>query len=214
MRRRAAAFVLLGLLAVLSWGAWLGAGEFLVVSDPLPAHADAIVILAGSPPARLLEATELYRSGLAPRIVLTRERRPPATVALARRGVPVDDPDTLAQSHLIALGIPAEAITILNGRAYSTTSEAQLIARWGCRSHIRSLVVVTSPSHTRRARLILRRLVAPGTTLAVRPAPADFFPRRRWWRSRRSSKLVLSEYEKLANYWLSERWRLRPCRER
>jgi uncharacterized SAM-binding protein YcdF (DUF218 family) len=211
MRRRAAAFVLLGLLAVLSWGAWLGAGEFLVVADPLPKHADAVVILAGSPPARLLEAAELYRSGLAPRIVLTRERRPPATVALARRGVPVDDPDVLARSHLIALDIPAEAITTLNGRAYSTTSEAKLITRWACRSHIQSLVVVTSPSHTRRARLILRRLVAPGTALTVRPARADFFPRQRWWRSRRSSKLVLSEYEKLVNYWLSERWRLRPC---
>jgi uncharacterized SAM-binding protein YcdF (DUF218 family) len=198
-------------LAALSCGAWLGAGEFLVVADPLPPHADAIVILAGSPPARLLEAAELYRAGVSPRIVLTRERRPPAMVALARRGVAVDDPDAQARTHLIALGVPAEAITILNGRAYSTTSEARLIARWACRTHIGTLVIVTSPSHTRRARLILRQLVAPGTMLAVRPARADFFPRRRWWRSRRTSKLVLSEYEKLVNYWLGERWHLRPC---
>jgi uncharacterized SAM-binding protein YcdF (DUF218 family) len=211
MRRRAAAFVVLVVLAALSCGAWLGAGELLVVADPLPSHADAIVILAGSPPARLLEAAELYRAGLAPRVVLTRERRPPAVVALARHGVAVDDPDALARTHLIALGVPPDAITTLDGRAYSTTSEALLIARWACRRHVRTLVVVTSPSHTRRARLILQQLVAPGTTLVVRPASADFFPRRHWWRSRATSKLVLSEYEKLANYWLAERWHLRPC---
>ncbi|HEY3186399.1 MAG TPA: hypothetical protein VGJ70_02920, partial [Solirubrobacteraceae bacterium] len=52
----------------------LGAGRALVVADPLPAHADAIVVMAGSIADRVLEAADLYRAGIAPRIVVTRER--------------------------------------------------------------------------------------------------------------------------------------------
>ena len=50
------------------------AGSLLVVSDPLPARADAIVLLAGSPAARALETADLYARGMAPLVVLTRER--------------------------------------------------------------------------------------------------------------------------------------------
>jgi uncharacterized SAM-binding protein YcdF (DUF218 family) len=212
MGRRATVFVLTALLVAGVAGAVRFAARFLVVADPLPARADAIVVLAGLPPARLLEAADLYRGGHGPRIVLTRVRRPPGTVALAPRGIAVPDASDEARDWLLALGVPANAVTILDGRAASTTSEARLIAGWACRSRVRSLIVVTSPSHTRRARLILRRILGPDIALAVRPARADFFPVRHWWRSRRASKLVLSEYQKLANYWLNERWWLAPCR--
>jgi uncharacterized SAM-binding protein YcdF (DUF218 family) len=186
------------------------AGRWLQVADPLPAHADAIVVLAGAPPARLLRAADLYAAGAAPRVVLTRERRTPAAVALARRGVPVPDAVDEADRRLQALGVPASAILALHGRAFSTTSEARLIARWACRTGRRSLVVVTSPTHTRRARLILRRALGPGIDVAVVPARADFVPRR-WWRSRGTAKLVWTEFQKLAHFWLRERWSLRPC---
>jgi uncharacterized SAM-binding protein YcdF (DUF218 family) len=211
MGRRAAAFVLTALVLVGLVVAFRQAGRFLVVSDPLPAHADAIVVLAGAPPARLLAAADLYRSGLAPRVLLTRERRTPATVTLAAQGVAPTAPHDEARQLLFGLGVPAEAVTVLDGRAYSTSSEARLIVRWACRTHARTLVVITSPSHTRRARLILRRLGGPGLRVVVRSASADYFPRRHWWRNRRASKLVLSEYQKLANYWLRERSGLRPC---
>jgi uncharacterized SAM-binding protein YcdF (DUF218 family) len=211
MGRRAAAVVVLALLLAGAVASFRAAGRFLVVSDPLPRHADAVVVLAGSPPGRLLEAADLYRAGVAPRVVLTRERRPPAAVSLERRGLVVPSPHDDGRNQLIALGVPTGAIVALRGRAYSTSSEARLIARWACRTRQRSLVVVTSPSHTRRARLILRRVLAPDVQLAVRPAPDDFFPRRHWWRHRRAGKLVLSEYQKLANFWLRERRQLRPC---
>ena len=211
MARRAAVVLLLALLLAGAVGACRGAARFLVVSDPLPPRADAIVVLAGSPPARLLAAADLFRDGKAPRLVLTRERRPPAAVSLERRGVTVPAPHDEARSRLLALGVPADAVLVLPGRAYSTSSEARLIARWACSTRQHSLIVVTSPSHTRRARLILRRLLGPGVHLAVRPANADYFPRSRWWRHRRAAKQLLSEYEKLANYWLLERWQLHPC---
>jgi uncharacterized SAM-binding protein YcdF (DUF218 family) len=72
---------------------------------------------------------------------------------------------------------------------------------------MRSLVVVTSPSHTRRARLLLRQALEPRVAVAVRPAPAAFYRARRWWTDRRSAKELLSEYQKLASFWLVEWWR-------
>jgi uncharacterized SAM-binding protein YcdF (DUF218 family) len=59
-------------------------GRFLVTEDPAE-HADAIVVLAGSYPDRVLEGVELYRQGLAPRIILCRE---PETAGFRRVNEP------------------------------------------------------------------------------------------------------------------------------
>ena len=58
-----------------------------VVADPLPPHADAIVLLAGSVSDRVLEAARLYHAGVAPAVLLTRVHVRPAAAALRARGV-------------------------------------------------------------------------------------------------------------------------------
>lgn len=188
-----------------------GAGRVLVVADPLPGHADAIVVLAGSVPDRALEAARLYARGLSPRIVTTRTRLHPAEPTLRARGVHLEEEHERLGAALAGLGVPADALTVLRPRADSTVSESRVIARWACRHDVRALVVVTSPAHTRRARLILRRLLPATTTLAVVPAPDDPFPAAAWWRNRRAAKYVLREWEKLAHFWLRERAQLVPC---
>lgn len=187
------------------------AGRVLVVSDPLPASADAIVVLAGAPRPRALEAAALFRKGIAPHVVVTREALPTGDVALRAAGVELPDSDALTRMALIGLGVPPRAIVTLRRRTQSTASEANTIARWACSRRIRAVVVVTSPSHTRRARLVLARALGPGIALAVRPASADTFAAGRWFRVRRDAKTVLSEWQKLVHHWVSERWRLRPC---
>src|SRR5438034_845224 len=62
-------------LAAVGAAALLAAGRVLVVADPLPPRADAIVILAGSVPDRALAAADLYRAGLAPRVLVARPAR-------------------------------------------------------------------------------------------------------------------------------------------
>lgn len=187
------------------------AGRVLVVSDPLPARADAIVMLAGSVPDRALETARLYQRGVAPAVVLTRVRLRPSAVALRARDVRLPEEHDLARAALTALGVPGDAIEVIPRRAHSTETEARAIARWACRRGVSRLVVVTSPSHTRRARLILARALGPDVALSVRPAPAARFPAGRWWGRRRAMKDVLSEYEKLLAYWLVERWTIEPC---
>src|SRR5262245_22398881 len=206
--RLALAGALLVLVVVL---AVRGAGRFLVVADPLPTHADAIVMLAGSLSDRVLETAHLYHTGVAPVVILTRIGLRPAAVALRERGVRVPEEHDLARAALIALGVPAHAIRVLARRAQSTRTEARAIARWACRHGVRRLVVVTSPTHTRRARLILARTLGPDIALSVQPAPAEVFPAKQWWRHRRAMKDVLVEYEKLVAYWLVERWTIEPC---
>lgn len=204
------AVVALG-LAVAAAGALFAAGRFLVVADPLPARADAIVILAGSIPDRVLEAVELYRTGVAPRVVVTRERLRPGEAALRARGVNLPESDELTIAALRRLGVPPAAIVHLRRRANSTESETRTIARWACHAGVARLVVVTSRAHTRRARLILDRMLRPQVAVVIRPSRFDTFSGRRWWRVRRDAKTVLSEWEKLAHYWLDERWTIRPC---
>src|SRR6266404_4668335 len=160
MRRALVAIVVLAVaLAVV---ALAFAGRLLVVTDPLPASADAIVVLAGSIPTRVLEAGDLYRSGLAPRVVVTRERLP--------RG------------------------------------DAVLRAR-----RVHRLVIVTSRPHSRRARLIYQRALAPTVAVTIRPSRYDVFSAARWWRVRRDAKIILYEYERLSHHWLRERWTIKPC---
>ncbi len=186
--------------------AGLVAGRALVVADPVPSHADAIVVMAGSVSDRILEAARLYREGVAPLVVITHERLPRGGATLRANGVRLPESHELARRGLRALGVPDAAIRDLRRRARSTRSEARVIARWACKARLTSLVVVTSPSHTRRARLLLRQALLPDVEVTVRPAPAAMYRGARWWRDRRAAKEVLSEYEKLANFWLVERW--------
>jgi len=203
--------VALLVLATLAAVAAPVAGRFLVVADPLPARADVIVVMAGSIADRVLAAADLYAQGVAPTIVLTRERLAPDLVALRARGADLPESDAESARVLSELGVPPTAITVLPERANSTESEARNLAAFVCRDGLQSLVVVTSPWHTRRTRLLLRRALPAGVRLSVRPAPAAAFPAARWWSERWAAKHVLTEYEKLAHFWLVERWGLAPC---
>src|SRR5947208_15280142 len=93
-------------LAAVGAAALLAAGRVLVVADPLPPRADAIVVLAGSVPDRALEAADLYGAGRAPRVVVTRERLPRGQAALRARGVRLPEEDELTVTAPRQPGLP------------------------------------------------------------------------------------------------------------
>lgn len=211
MRWRALAGVGLALLALAVAAVPLlaAAGRFLVEDDPLQ-QADAIVVLTGSYPDRIIEAAALYREGWAPRIILCREPENAGFARLRSLGVTVPRLFELNRSVAEQLGVPAAAITVLDRPAGSTYSEAEVVLSDAIARGYRSILIVTSKYHSTRAARIYRHLAAGRVAIIVRGARDDDFQPEGWWRDRPSTRRVVIEYQKLLTFLLLDRWKLAP----
>jgi uncharacterized SAM-binding protein YcdF (DUF218 family) len=185
------------------------AGRFLVEADP-PEPADAIVVLAGSYPDRILEAVELYRARLAPRILICPEPESAGFRRLAELGVSVPRPFDLNRMVAEQLGVPAAAIEVLEFAGNSTYGEAEAVLQTVLRRGYRSILLVTSKYHTRRAAEIYRFLSGGQVKIIACPARDDDFQAERWWTDRISTRRLIIEYQKWLNFLLIDRWRLSP----
>lgn len=171
----------------------------LVVQVSL-ARADAIVVMAGAPVYfdRTAYAGRLFLDGRAPRIVLTNDGvRGSWSRTLQRNPLYYER----AILRLNQAGIPAAAIDVLPGRVTGTFEEATRISEFARDHRFRSLIVVTSDFHTRRAFWSVRRaLSGTGIDVGIEPAasPAE------WWRTN-GLQAVFSEYGKLMYYWVRYR---------
>jgi uncharacterized SAM-binding protein YcdF (DUF218 family) len=186
------------------------AGRYLVAEDP-PERADAIVVLAGSYPDRVLEAVELYKLGLAPRIILCREPETSGFRRVAELGLNVPRPSDISRLVAEQLGVPPQAIEVLSRAGDSTYAEAQTVIDEAARRGYRAILLVTSKYHTRRAAAIYRLLAGGRVKVIVRAARHDDFQSDRWWRHRMSARRLIIEYQKLLNFQLLDRWRLSPA---
>jgi uncharacterized SAM-binding protein YcdF (DUF218 family) len=129
-----------------------GAAEGLVRRDALE-RADAVLVLGsrlqkdGEPTAsalsRLLHGLELVRQGWAPRLILPELHEP------AARYAPV------ARRRMATLAVEAELVTI--GPVGRTRDEAVFASRLCRERGLCRLLVVTSPTHSRRACAALER---------------------------------------------------------
>jgi uncharacterized SAM-binding protein YcdF (DUF218 family) len=193
--------VLVGLGALyLSRTLWLPAiGGFLIVADPLT-PAEVVLPLAGDL-ERIYYAAKLHQAGYAERVLLTNL---PLDTQAARDA-------HLRRAHAIAasVGVPEARIRVVPGFAETTFEEARRVRAHLERLEVRSLLVVTSPWHTRRARMNLRAAFrGSGIRLSVQPVPPDALPpgelhpyrTRTWWRARSTRLTTLDEYLKLAAY--------------
>jgi uncharacterized SAM-binding protein YcdF (DUF218 family) len=123
--------------------------------------------------------------------------RLPATAALARKNpwaqVLLTAPMSVNEfnchdcyhriDRLVAAGVEEDRIVILPRRVFRTRDEAEAVREWAGSHGLRSVMVVTSAYHTRRALDTFRNMLA-GTGIAVGVYPAglsDVEPGR-WWR--------------------------------
>jgi uncharacterized SAM-binding protein YcdF (DUF218 family) len=174
-------------------------GLWLVVADPLE-HADAIFVLDGGTPAREVEAAALYHRGLAPLVAVSNPRDPQD---VARRLARQLSPQDIAALALRNLGVPEAALLRLTPSVANTAQELRVIADFAAVRKFRRVIIVTSPSHTRRARIIWDARHA-GLAAVIRPTPYETFDARRWWRSRRSAEHVAHELFGILNFRLGE----------
>src|SRR5712671_6717357 len=142
---------------------FFGVGRWLVVEDPLM-KARAILVLSGAMPLRAVEAVKLYREGYAPEIWLTHSTEPAAT--LKEMGIPFSGEDSYNKLVLIHEGVPSEAIHILEPPIVNTADEIKTAAASLAGVNGSVIIVVTTKAHTRRVRLLWRRL-APGQSHAI-----------------------------------------------
>lgn len=168
-------------------------GGWLVVSDQL-VPADAIVVLAGGTPASELEAAELYRRGLAPRVILSRASMSSNHMGLMRLGIRRHSFQTEARLVLEKRGVPADAIVDLTQWVRITETELRLVRQTAAALGYRRLILITSPDHTRRVKMIWSRLPPHGVEGLAHATPGAVFSPEDWWRYRRTFELVLHEY--------------------
>ena len=180
-------------------------GGYLVLRDT-PHPADAIVVLSGSVPDRILEGIDLYQAHLAPRIILTREPALPGSAALQARGGTIAEHHEQNLSIARQLDVPADAMTVLPTPVSSTVAEAHLVIDYLRGQGIHSILLVTSKSHSRRAAMTFRRFAGDDIQISICPSHYDPFMPATWWHNRAFVRRVVIEYGKLVNYLLIDRW--------
>jgi len=186
MKKSRVFLAILVLLLIIYFSApyWLNyLGKRLVVQDKL-VKADIIIVLAGDNNGeRVEQGIALYRAGYAPKLLMS--------------GGPLAWRLTYAEwmkKQAVESGIPAAAI-ILQDKSRSTIEDAKFTLPLLKQYNIKSLILVTSPTHTRRAQKVFTRLLKPANIeLIVYPAQKSEFNPDRWWTRHEDTSSVVWEY--------------------
>jgi len=175
-----------------------GVGQWLVVQDALE-PAQAIVVLSGRMPVRAREAAEIYRQGFAAQIWITRPASPEEE--LRQMGIGFVGEEFYNQRVLIQLGVPTDAIRVLDKPVINTEQEVLEISDALRQEGGSKVIVVTTKPHTRRVKAIWKRLVGNSPRLMVRFASQDGYDGAHWWRHTSDALDVVRELLGLANAW-------------
>ncbi len=172
------------------------AGRFLVVQDLQP--ADAIVVLEGETDRRPALALQLFQQGYGRHVVL--DATPQGRVyrwSLAE----------IAQQYIRTLPPEvAQSISVCPITGLSTLDETKELRRCVDAIGARSVLVVTSQYHTRRAFSIFHHNFPDRQVGVVGAVEPEQFGTR-WWQHRQWAKVTLGEWERLVWWECVDRWR-------
>jgi len=176
-------------------------GRWLVVEDPLD-HAQAIAVLSGRIPLRVLEAAKLYRAGYALEVWLTHSSEPGKS--LQEMGLKYRGEEDYNREILIHEGVPPAAIHILEPPILNTADEVVAIKCALNAAPLHTVIIVTSKPHTRRVHTLWRTLTHGQGRIIVRAPSADPFDARHWWRDTTDALDVVREILGLLNAWAGQ----------
>ena len=182
------------------------AGTWLV-KENIPRHADAMVLLMGSFPERVLQAADLYLANKAARLIIVEESMG-EYAQLTDRGVQLVSSTSQARDAAAVLGIPYEKISVIPGDARSTIDEAKAVRSFISCNDIDTLLLVSSPAHMRRASIIFKAAFKEsGKKVYIGCSPSTYssFNPQKWWQNREDAQMVLSEYVKTVIFVLLEK---------
>jgi len=190
-RRLAIALVVCGLLTLVAgFAAARWVGTWLVVNEPLR-PSDIIFVTDGRTPQRELEGAALFLEGWAPRVALAFARDPVSAEVRRLSGEPA--PQELAAVILRRRGIPEGAVVRLDRMVENTLQELQADFDYARAHGFRRVIIVSSPYHTRRIRLMWNRLFERELPAIVRASRYERVNPARWWRARRSLEAIAHE---------------------
>jgi uncharacterized SAM-binding protein YcdF (DUF218 family) len=185
-------------------------GAFLISQDE-PQPSDIIVLLMGSGPDRMLGAVDLYEAGYADHIVMVRNMVRGYDLVVSQ-GVSIPHDTDIAKEVAAQLGVPEEKITVLPGDALSTQDEAVQVRKYlKSEPDIDSLIIVTSKSHSGRAKKIfVKAMNSIDREIRVISCPTQYddFNTESWWQNREDLKRGALEYLKLFHFYLREQFEL------
>jgi uncharacterized SAM-binding protein YcdF (DUF218 family) len=185
-------------------------GNYLVAEDE-PQQSDIIVLLMGSGPDRMLGAVDLYHAEYADEILMVRNMVRGYDLVVSQ-GVKIPHDTDIAKEVAVQLGVPEEKITVLPGDALSTQDEAIAVREYlKTEPDIDSLIIVTSKSHSGRAKKIfVKTMSSIDREIKVLSCPTEYddFNADRWWKDREDLKRGALEYLKLFNFYVREQFEL------
>ncbi|HEY0376152.1 MAG TPA: YdcF family protein [Pyrinomonadaceae bacterium] len=203
-RRAARRWAVRAGVVLVAWSlvAW-GAARLLVVRAEM-ARADALVVLSGGSfyEERARHAAELFAAGRAPRVVLTDDGLQGPWSNEKERNPSYAELEAEELGHA---GVGAESVEFVPERVSSTYDEAVRVRDYARGRGWRSVLVVTSPYHSRRALWAWRSVFrGSGIEVGMDPAPAGAQspPAATWWWHLRGWRAVAFEYPKMVYYWL------------
>jgi uncharacterized SAM-binding protein YcdF (DUF218 family) len=189
-------------VCILIWpfAAWAGA-KLLITEAPLD-HADVIVVLSGSANYRERgqEAARLLLEGRSQRILITNDNQTGPWSSTDQRNLFFYERSLMVIKRA---GVPDDRVEVLLQPVTSTYEEAELVRHYAEEHRLRSVLIVTSAYHSRRALWVFSRVFRQtGIQVGLMSVkPGDQSPRpATWWFSLRGWKLVPTEYIKMIYY--------------
>jgi uncharacterized SAM-binding protein YcdF (DUF218 family) len=179
LRRTLLTAVLLGTVVGLT--AYYYPEKFLCVDSGAGVSADVIVILGGGLHERPAKAAQLFKDHAAPRIVISGY-----------------GDDEINRRILLQAGVPASAIEV-EGKSKTTSENARFTMERLKAEHVRSVILVTSWYHARRAQKTFEHY-APEIKFYSRPSYYAF--NREDWLKTGTGKRMRLEFLKLPGYWV------------
>jgi uncharacterized SAM-binding protein YcdF (DUF218 family) len=191
MLKRLLVIALLGIAVIV---VFRHAGSFLVVNDPKP--ADLIVVLGGgNNDLRYWNGVRLMQEGYAHHLMLD----------VFAKGETFGNADIDLAQAFVNRTTPGQS-TVCPCQENSTYDEARYLADCLAGSGVKSILVITSEYHTRRASEILHKRL-PQYQFSFYAAPDPYYFGERWWTHREWAKTTLAEWQRYVWWLLVDRWR-------
>jgi uncharacterized SAM-binding protein YcdF (DUF218 family) len=180
-------------------------GNYLIVEHEAK-KADVIVCLGGKGVGNTLAAIDAYKKGLAPYIFRGKELKPDGLDYLKEKVKNYPTNFDLFALVTKGFGVPEKVILSSEDRVGSTIGEARLVRRFVLDRGFKSLIVITSLTHSRRAWLTFKKVFKDYDIRIISlPSHYHLFNPKDWWTNRKYTKELIIEYQKLIYYKLAYR---------